>query len=104
MLTVSFTSSLLLLLILLIPHESVTSSTMSPLTEVGPFGQQSHYLLLAAVAVAALGFVYSVLRNPLAKLPGPWYSRITSVVLKNEFLQGRRAKYVQRLHEKYGQL
>lgn len=77
---------------------------MSPLTEIGPLGQQYHYLLVAAVAVAALGFVYSVLRNPLSKIPGPWYSKITSVVLTNEFLKGRRAKYVQRLHEKYGQL
>lgn len=77
---------------------------MSPLTEVGPFGQQYHYLLLAAVVVAAIGFVYRVLRNPLAKIPGPWYSTITSAVLTNEWLKGRRAKYVQRLHEKYGQL
>lgn len=77
---------------------------MSPLTEIGPFGQQTHYLLLAAVAVAALGFVYSVLRNPLGKIPGPWYSKITRAILTNEFLQGRRAKYVHRLHEKYGQL
>lgn len=76
---------------------------MSPLTEVGPFGQQHLYLLLGAITVAALGFVYSVLRNPLAKIPGPWYSSITRAVLTNEFLQGRRAKYVQRLHEKYGQ-
>lgn len=75
---------------------------MSPLTEIGPLGQQYHYLLLAAVAVVALGFVYSVVRNPLSKIPGPWYSKITSVVLTNEFLKGRRAKYVQRLHEKYG--
>ena len=93
-----------LLLILFIAHEIVPSQTMSSLTEVGSFGQQYHYLLLAAVAVAALGFVYSVLRNPLAKIPGPWYSMITSAVLTNEFLKGRRAKYVQRLHEKYGQL
>lgn len=77
---------------------------MSPLTEIGPTGQQQQYLLLAAVAVAALGFVYSVLRNPLSKIPGPWYSKITATVLTNELLQGRRAKYVQRLHEKYGQL
>lgn len=104
MFIVSSTSSLFLLLILFITYESVTSPTMSPLTEVRPFGQQQYYLLVAAIAVAALGFVYSVLRNPLAKIPGPWYSRITSVVLKNEFLQGRRAKYVQRLHEKYGRL
>jgi len=76
---------------------------MSPLTEIGPLGlQHQYYLLLAAVAVAALGFVYKVLRNPLAKIPGPWYSAITSAVLTNEWLQGRRAKYVQRLHEKYG--
>lgn len=77
---------------------------MSPLTEIGPLGlQQQYYLLVAAVAVAALGFVYNVLRNPLAKIPGPWYSAITGAVLTNEWLKGRRAKYVQRLHEKYGQ-
>ncbi|KAJ0119083.1 hypothetical protein J7T55_013318 [Diaporthe amygdali] len=77
---------------------------MSSFTEIGPFGQQHHYLLLAAVAVgvAVFSFAYKVLRNPLAKLPGPWYSKITSAVLTNEFLQGRRAKYVQLLHEKYG--
>jgi hypothetical protein len=83
---------------------TITSHTMSPLTEVGPLGlQHPYYLVLAAVAVTVLGLVYNVLRNPLLKVPGPWYSAITGAVLTNEWLKGRRAKYVHHLHEKYGQ-
>jgi hypothetical protein len=44
------------------------------------------------------------LRNPLSHIPGPWYSRLTSLVLMYHWLRGRRAFYVQELHEKYGML
>jgi len=42
------------------------------------------------------------MRNSLSHVPGPWYSRWTSAVLTYHWLQGRRAIYVQHLHEKYG--
>ncbi|POS80270.1 hypothetical protein DHEL01_v201320 [Diaporthe helianthi] len=76
---------------------------MSTFTEIGPFGlQHSFYLVLTAVAVAALSFVYNALQGPLAKIPGPWYSAFTRSILTREFLKGRRAKYIHRLHKKYG--
>lgn len=59
--------------------------------------------LLGAVALAAVVFyLHSVLSSPLAKVPGPWYSKFTELVLRWHWLQGKRAKYVHSLHQKYG--
>lgn len=60
------------------------------------------HILLAAFAVMTIGFVFKALRNPLAKVPGPWYSKFTSIVLAMEGINGRRARYVHKLHDRYG--
>ncbi|KAL4772570.1 cytochrome P450 [Aspergillus nidulans var. acristatus] len=55
----------------------------------------------------AAGFIVTVLFirrlcSPIAKLPGPWYTTLTSWVLKyHEFTSNRRL-YIHNLHKKYG--
>ncbi|KAL4783908.1 cytochrome P450 [Aspergillus varians] len=47
-------------------------------------------------------FLIQRLRSPVAKLPGPWYTAFTSLVLKyHEFTSNRRL-YIHNLHQKYG--
>ncbi|KAI1619855.1 putative cytochrome P450 [Exophiala viscosa] len=59
-------------------------------------------LLPYLLAVAALIRVILRLLAPLAKLPGPWYTALTSLVLNyHEFTHGRTL-YIHRLHQKYG--
>lgn len=41
--------------------------------------------------------------NSLARLPGPWYTKFTSVLYTYHQLRGRAPLYVQSLHAKYGQ-
>ncbi|KAI2783193.1 putative cytochrome P450 [Daldinia loculata] len=59
-------------------------------------------LLLIAVGVATLGYTYTILSNPLARLPGPWYTLWTETMLKYKAITGQRPQWVHSLHEKYG--
>ncbi|OBT39076.1 hypothetical protein VE00_09912 [Pseudogymnoascus sp. WSF 3629] len=57
------------------------------------------------VAVLIITIIlYAVFSNPLARLPGPWYTKWTSIVLKYNIIKGNRALYVHDLHNKYGAL
>ncbi|KAL4867824.1 hypothetical protein BDV12DRAFT_186378 [Aspergillus spectabilis] len=55
----------------------------------------------------ATGFLVAIflarrLRSPVARLPGPWYATLTSLVLKyHEFTSNRRL-YIHNLHRRYG--
>ncbi|KAH7137938.1 cytochrome protein [Dendryphion nanum] len=40
--------------------------------------------------------------SPLNDVPGPWYTKWTTSVLRYKWMSGQRAEYVQALHEKYG--
>ncbi|KAF5235679.1 hypothetical protein FANTH_11629 [Fusarium anthophilum] len=40
--------------------------------------------------------------SPLRRLPGPWYSHFTHLVLKWYIISGRRIHYIHSLHQKYG--
>ncbi|KAI9699247.1 MAG: hypothetical protein M1820_007219 [Bogoriella megaspora] len=42
------------------------------------------------------------LRDPLNRIPGPFYTRFTHLPLKAAVISGRRIQYVHALHEKYG--
>lgn len=46
--------------------------------------------------------VYTSLFAPLAKIPGPWYSKWTGWVLTYNTFLGDGPRYVHQLHEKYG--
>lgn len=59
--------------------------------------------VLAGGAAAGIGlYVYHCIASPLYKLPGPWYSAFTNLVLRFHELRGQRTNYVHRLHLKYG--
>ncbi|KAM3486534.1 hypothetical protein MY8738_000400 [Beauveria namnaoensis] len=59
--------------------------------------------LLTALLTGAL--LYAALKpvtRRTANIPGPWYSKWTSAVLKYKWLTGQRPLYVHNLHLKYG--
>ncbi|KAG6354950.1 hypothetical protein INS49_004031 [Diaporthe citri] len=59
------------------------------------------FVIFALVTLGA--FLYTkVFLDPLAKVPGPWYSKYTDVVLKRLWLGGSKTQYVHDLHKKYG--
>ncbi|KAI3394048.1 hypothetical protein diail_3267 [Diaporthe ilicicola] len=59
------------------------------------------FAILALVILGVL-FYTKILLSPLSKIPGPWYSKYTDVVLKRLWLGGSKTQYVHALHEKYG--
>src|SRR4051794_14834148 len=56
----------------------------------------NHVLILSQI------ILYNVFGNPLSRLPGPWYTKWTSGVLKYHIVKGSRALYIHDLHHKYG--
>ncbi|KAM4065460.1 cytochrome p450 [Hirsutella rhossiliensis] len=58
------------------------------------------YLVLGASLLVAKAFC--VLRNSTSRLPGPWLSKWTSLVLTYHWLKGTRCQYVHSLHQQYG--
>ncbi|PNY23763.1 sterigmatocystin biosynthesis P450 monooxygenase [Tolypocladium capitatum] len=56
----------------------------------------------SVLVLAVLRSVYQVLREPTSRVPGPWYSKWTSIVLDFHFLRGKRTRYIHALHHKYG--
>ncbi|KAI8964797.1 putative cytochrome P450 [Daldinia sp. FL1419] len=65
-------------------------------------GLERGQLLLLAIGVAILGYTITILSNPLAKIPGPWYTLWTEIVLKHKVITGQRPQWVHSLHDKYG--
>ncbi|KAI2613414.1 cytochrome P450 [Hypoxylon sp. NC1633] len=66
---------------------------------IGPY---QYFVPAAALVVALLGWVYAVLRSPMGKLPGPWYTNWTDAVLRYNMVKGAKVKYVDNLHKLYG--
>ncbi|KJZ69528.1 hypothetical protein HIM_11070 [Hirsutella minnesotensis 3608] len=54
------------------------------------------------VLLALCLYVYTVLCRPTSKLPGPWYSKWTNLMLDYHWLNGTRPQYVHLLHHIYG--
>ncbi|KAI0834222.1 cytochrome P450 [Hypoxylon sp. FL0890] len=63
---------------------------------------ENRQILGIAICVAILGYVYSVLSSPLAKVPGPWHTKWTEAVSKYTAVKGTRPKWIHSLHLKYG--
>ncbi|KAF2848758.1 cytochrome P450 3A17 [Plenodomus tracheiphilus IPT5] len=55
-----------------------------------------------AIVAYTLKVLWSSHRSPLSKIPGPWYSRYTNLVLRFQTLSGRRIFYTDGLHQRYG--
>jgi cytochrome P450 len=53
-------------------------------------------------ALTKLKVVWGGYASPITKVPGPWYSRYTKLVLGYHSLTGRRMFYIDNLHQKYG--
>ena len=49
-----------------------------------------------------LQYAVLVLRRPISKIPGPWYSKWTGTILTYHWLKGQRTHYVHSLHQQYG--
>lgn len=62
----------------------------------------SPYVLLAAAGLLAAGHLAHRLTSPLAKLPGPKLSILTSLLLKWHELKANRREYIHDLHVRYG--
>ncbi|KAJ6438138.1 cytochrome P450 [Purpureocillium lavendulum] len=56
----------------------------------------------ALVAVLLARNIVQVARSSASRVPGPWYSKWTSLVLDLHFLNGTRSFYVHALHAEYG--
>lgn len=56
------------------------------------------YILLFLLTI----HIISRLKSPLQKLPGPWYTSWTSLVIKYHEFNATRRVFVHRLHKKYG--
>ncbi|KAI1186676.1 cytochrome P450 [Nemania serpens] len=52
--------------------------------------------------LATLLFYSSTLRDPLSKVPGPWYARWSGLVDKYHWVTGNKPTYIHGLHLKYG--
>ncbi|OAA77185.1 Cytochrome P450 [Akanthomyces lecanii RCEF 1005] len=72
---------------------------------VGTFAQQNAAATTtAALVIAFFVIAASTLRRPISRVPGPWYSKWTSIVLKYYWIRGQKAIYVHALHEQYGRI
>ncbi|ROT37832.1 cytochrome P450 [Sodiomyces alkalinus F11] len=54
------------------------------------------------VITLCLESIVHVLRKSTSRIPGPWYTMWTDVVLRYNMFYGRRGQYVHKLHAKYG--
>jgi hypothetical protein len=73
-------------------------STIQQVTSFVPFWFLAAWLL----AVTLIRALYQAYKDPLSKIPGPWFSRWTGLVETSYYVRGYRHLYVHSLHEKYG--
>lgn len=59
-------------------------------------------VLAAAAASGVAVYLWSCLTSPLYKIPGPWYSAFTSLMLQYHELKAQRTSYIHALHLVYG--
>ena len=76
---------------------------MAIMQSVMEFLPSAKFVIFALVTLGVLLYA-KVSLSPLAKVPGPWYSKYTDLVLKRLWLGGSKTQYVHALHKKYGEL
>ncbi|KAF4507941.1 hypothetical protein G6O67_004386 [Ophiocordyceps sinensis] len=70
---------------------------------MGEYHDMHTYLVLGVSLLVALSYkAFCVLRSPCSRLPGPWHSKWTDLVLTYRWLKGTRCQYVHSLHQRYG--
>ncbi|THV47737.1 hypothetical protein BGAL_0291g00010 [Botrytis galanthina] len=66
---------------------------------------QKAYIAFALICFAFYAkVIHRAYFTPLCKIPGPWYARLTHLVLKYHVLTGRRVHYIHSLHQTYGHI
>ncbi|KJZ71230.1 hypothetical protein HIM_09373 [Hirsutella minnesotensis 3608] len=60
------------------------------------------YIAGAALAAILVRTVYQVVGASCSRVPGPWYSKWTSLVLDFHSIKGSRSPYIHSLHKQYG--
>jgi hypothetical protein len=59
-------------------------------------------LWIGSIFLLALFLFQRLLSSPLSKVPGPWYTKLSSLIIKyHEFTANRRV-FVHELHKTYG--
>lgn len=65
-----------------------------------------HFQFLTVLALAVTAYLiqtlWKVQKSPLSRLPGPWYSKYTNIILRFYTLTGRRIFYTDALHQQFG--
>lgn len=59
-------------------------------------------LSLILLAAHSLRQTLHCLKSPLNKIPGPWYAKLTTLVLKWHEFRANRTRYIHQLHLRYG--
>lgn len=59
-------------------------------------------LLSLSALFLLLATLLRILSSPLNRVPGPWYSRYTSLPLKWHELYAQRTRFIHSLHRRYG--
>ncbi|KAI2963495.1 hypothetical protein CBS147324_8989 [Aspergillus niger] len=59
---------------------------------------------LWCAAILILVFLYQRLSSPISKLPGPWYTKLTSLVIKYHEFSASRRVFIHQLHKRYGNI
>lgn len=60
-------------------------------------------ICIAAFGLGWLGvYIYRATLAPLSKLPGPWYTRFSDVILMYKEFTAHRRVYIHELHKKFG--
>ncbi|KAK0373944.1 cytochrome P450 [Colletotrichum costaricense] len=60
------------------------------------------YLGGALVCIALAAYVYAGLTNPLSNIPGPWYTRFTTLPSTFKVITAHHPDWIHDLHAKYG--
>ncbi|KAM3533911.1 hypothetical protein MY4038_002789 [Beauveria bassiana] len=81
------------------------NQTLLSSTVAGTFAKQNAAASTTlALLLALLLLALSRLRKPISRIPGPWYSQWTGLVLKYHWVRGQKSTYVHALHGKYGRI
>ncbi|KAK3302198.1 cytochrome P450 [Chaetomium strumarium] len=62
----------------------------------------SSLLIPVSLILLAVSILRQAIVSPLNKLPGPWYARFTSLVLKWHEFRANRTRFIHELHLQYG--